>query len=286
MKCLLGAKRLALLTMIGLAPWMSAPALAAAPGPIAAAAADHEEVELFAAMKAGDIEVALIPKDAKVANVLLRNKTDRPLAIKLPEAFAGVPVLAQFGGMGGMGMGGGMGGMGMGGGMNQGFGGGMGGMGMGGMGGMGGGGFGGGGFMNVAPDKVGKLKVPVVCLEHGKDDPNPRVEYQIVPIEEFTGSNEVIEVCKMLGRGEVTQNTAQAAAWHLTDGLSWQELARKDRVKLRNGYTEKYFQPQEIMFAVRIHQEAARRAQANPTVSPGESQNTAQNAAQEIAPQQ
>ena len=63
----------------------------------------------------------------------------------------------------------------------QGMGGGMGGMGGGGMmGGMGGGGMGmGGGMFNVAPEKVGKFKVPTVCLEHGKHDPTPRVTYEI-----------------------------------------------------------------------------------------------------------
>ncbi|MCH5375443.1 MAG: hypothetical protein JJ992_15845, partial [Planctomycetes bacterium] len=146
----------------------------------------------------------------------------------------------------------------MGGGTNQGMGGGMGGMGMGG-GGMGGMGM--GGMFNVAPGKVGKIKVATVCLEHGKPDPNPRVAYEIRPIDSFTENAKVAEVCKMLGRGEVTQNIAQAAAWHLTDGLSWQELAFKDRVKLSNGYTEKYFAPQEIAMAMRVVGEAERRAE-------------------------
>ena len=151
---------------------------------------------------------------------------------------------------------------GMGGGM-QGMGGGMGGMGGGGMG-MGGmGGMGGGGFFNVAPEKVGKFKVNTVCLEHGKKDPNPKVAYGIIPIEKFTKKKEVVEVCKMLGYGKLPQNVAQAAAWHMMDGLSWQELAAKDRVKLRNGYTEKWFSPQELHMAYRataFASELARRA--------------------------
>jgi hypothetical protein len=64
----------------------------------------------------------------------------------------------------------------------------------------------------------------------------------------------------MLGHGQVSQNIAQAATWHLTDGMSWQELAHKDRVKLSNGYTEKYFAPQEIAMAMRVVSEAERRA--------------------------
>jgi hypothetical protein len=246
--------------------------------PAARAAEDKAvEVELFAAMEAGDVEVKLIPKDAKQGNVLITNKTDKPLKIQLPEAFAGVPALAQFGGggfggggMGGMG-GGGMGGMGMGGmggGGNQGLGGGMGGMGGmggGGMGGMGGGGFGGGGFgggfFNLAPEKTGKIKVTTVCLEHGKNDPNPRIPYKIVPLDKFNNDPKVYEVCAMLGRGEIDQASAQAAAWHFTDEMSFQELVAKIGVKHLNGSTEPFFAPQNVLRAVQIAQEAQRRAQ-------------------------
>jgi hypothetical protein len=223
-----------------------------------------QQVDLFEAVKAGDIVVKVIPKDVKEANILIENKTKQPLTIKLPEAFAGVPVLAQPGMMGG-GMGGNVGGGGGGGGQ-QGFGGGMGGMGggmMGGMGGgMGGGGMG-GGFFNVAPEKVGKIKVPIVCLEHGKTDPNPRVAYELRPIDTFTKDQRVVEVCKMLGYNQVARNTAQAAVWHLANGLEWNELANKDRVRLSNGYTEKYFSQEEIVAAMRISQEASRRADEN-----------------------
>jgi hypothetical protein len=249
--------------------------LAAPPQPRGGAAS--KQVELFEAMRDGQVAVKLIPKNVKEAKVLIENKADVPLQIKLPEAFAGVPVLAQIGGLGGVGGGGGRqrggGGGGMNQGMNQGMGGGMGGMGMGGMGmgGMGMGGMGmGGGMFNVDPGKVGKIDVPTVCLEHGKTDPNPRVAYELRPIESFTTNQKVIEVCKMLGRGEVTQRTAQAAAWHLTDGLSWAELAEKDRVRLSNGYTEKYFGPEDIAMAMRVVGEAARRAAENPPKSPGE----------------
>ena len=233
---------------------------------------EGDVVELFAGIKSGEIEVTFIPKDAKESTILFKNNTGKPVAIKLPEAFAGVPVLAQFGGPGGIAgggpgggrRGGGAGGMagGMGGGM-QGMGGGFGGMGMGGMGmgGMGMGGMGMGGFMNVAPDKIAKVKVNTVCLEHGKTDPNPRAKYEIRPIESFTQNASVIELCKMLGRGEVKQNAAQAAAWHLANGLSFEQLAMKNRIESRNGYTEKFFTPQELRAAGLVVIESVKRGQ-------------------------
>lgn len=232
-------------------------------------------VDMFQAVQQGDIDVRLIAQNAKGGNVLIENKTDQPVTVKLPDAFAGV--LAQFGGggfggggLGGGGLGGGgLGGGGLGGG-NQGLGGGFGGGG-----GLGGGGFGGGGlgggFFNVAPGKVGKIKVTTVCLEHGKPEPNPRIPYKLVPIESFSDKPEVAELCRLVGSGQVDQSSAQAAAWHLANGLSWPELAHKIGRKHLNGATEPYFTPQQLMFAQRIAGEALRRAESRQTASPAES---------------
>ncbi len=227
-------------------------------------------VEMFSAIDDGDLEVELIPKDSTRCTVIFKNKTDEPLRIKLPDAFAGVPVLGQMaggmmggGGMGGMGGfgGGGMGGMGgMGGGGGQGFGGGMGG-GMGG-GGFGGGGMmGGGGFFNVAPDKTRNLKVPTVCLEHGKPEPRPQMKYKIVRLHTFNQSGEVAELCKALGTGKLDQKSAQAAAWHFTDNMSWQQLANKIGIKHLNGTVEPFFTPAQIRLGMSYATEAVRRAE-------------------------
>ncbi len=233
-----------------------------------AVAAVGAAVEWFAAEEAGQIEVKFIPKNATEATVLVKNLTKGPVTIKLPEAFAAVPINAQgmMGGMGGGGMGGGgMGGGGMGGGGGgggQGMGGGMGGGGMGG-GGMGGGGMGGGGMggmMRVAPEKQLKVKVATVCLEHGKPDPNPKMVYKMIPAEQFTQDARVLSVCKMLGYGMVTQNTAQAAAWHFTDSLSWEELAAKNRVESKYTGNVPFFTPFEIRQASLVVAEATRLA--------------------------
>jgi hypothetical protein len=128
--------------------------------------------------------------------------------------------------------------------------------------------------MNVDPGKVGKFKVATVCLEHGKQDPNPHAPYELRPIESFTDNQRVIELCRMLGRGEVSTNVAQATAWHLTAGLSWDELVSKDKVRLSNGYTEKYFAPEEIAIAMRVAQEATRRAEAERSKQPSPSEST------------
>ena len=208
-------------------------------------------VEMFEAIEKGDIAVKLIPKDSTLCRVLIENKTDKPLNVKLPATFAGVPALAQFGGggMGGRG-GGNRGGGGMGGGgQNQSMGGGMGGGGMGGggMGGMGGG----GGMFNVPPEKVGQLKVTTVCLEHGKDEPRAAIPYEIKPLESVTTKAGVEELCQSLGNGQLNQRAAQVAAWHLNNDMSWQELAAK-RFSFANGTSRPYFSSAEIQGGMRI----------------------------------
>src|SRR5690606_25453170 len=111
---------------------------------------------------------------------------------------------------------------GIGGGGSQGVGGGIGGGG-GGFGGQGGG----GGVFSVPPEKIGKINLEVVCLDHGKPDPSSSKPYRIIPIEQYVKQPAVIELMKALGRGELQHDAAQAATWHLNNGLSWQELAAK-----------------------------------------------------------
>lgn len=243
-----------------------------------------KQVELFAGIEKGDIEVLVVPKDSSQITVRITNKTDELLSIKLPEAFAAVPVLAQLGGPGG-GMGGGAGGGrssrngssggGMGGGQ-QSMGGGMGGMGggMGGMG-MGGMGMGGMGMFNVAPEKVGQLKVQTVCLEHGKHEPQSNTKYRLEPIEKFSDKPALKELCKMLGRGELNQRVAQAAAWHVSSDMSWEKLIAK-QLKFANGLARPYFGRDEIQAAMRAVSVAALAAEQS--VPKNESSSVSQNA--------
>ena len=232
-----------------------------------------QSVEMFAAMKNGDIEVKLIPKNDREARVFLKNNTKRPLTVRLPDAFAGVPVLAQAAG-------GKRGGGGAAGGANQGMGGGMGGGGMGG-GGMGGGGMGGGGggggFFNVPAEKVAQFKVETVCLEHGKKDPRPAIPYEIRPIESLSSRPAVQELCKLLGLGGIDQRAAQAAAWHLNNDMTWEELNAKEIPHL-SGPNEPYFTQDQLRTAVSLANtaidQAAQRPKDAPSIAPTSSGGT------------
>jgi hypothetical protein len=218
-----------------------------------------ERVGLFEGMNDGRLESKFIPRDSTGGFVLVSNNSDQPLTVELPEAFVAVQVLKQFGGggLGGGGLGGGgLGGGGLGGGQgggqgggNQQAGGGFGGGGQGGGlggGGLGGGGQGGGGgFFSIPPEKSVKVPYISACLNHGKPDPNPRVEYKLVPVEEYTQDPVLAELIRLVGTGRVDQHSAQAAIWTRTDNMSWQQLAAKSHRNL-SGVVEYYFSSANI----------------------------------------
>ena len=81
-----------------------------APGGRSAAEPARDVLE---AERAGEVEVRFIPNDSRSAQIVVSNRGDGPLTLRLPAAFAGVPVLAQMGmGMGQGGVGFGSGGIG------------------------------------------------------------------------------------------------------------------------------------------------------------------------------
>lgn len=207
------------------------------------------EVDLFDAMESGDVEVKFIAKSDREAKVIIANKTKQPLALKMPEAFAGVPVLAQQFGGGGGGLGGG------GGGGSQSVGGG-------GLGGGGGGLGGGGGAFSIPAEKTAKLEVPVVCLEHGKRDPSSSKAYELRRIEEVVDRPEVIELLTAFGSGELNHGAVQASVWNLNNGLSWGELSQKLTGTVRSAIREPYFTRGQIATAMAYSKEAHRRAEA------------------------
>jgi hypothetical protein len=211
---------------------------------VAAKPADvpRTQVELFAAIESGQIEVKVYPRDSRQLRLVVTNKTTEPLSIAMPEAFAAVPVLAQIG-MGGMNPPGqttsnrsgkdaqplgtgspwnmNMFGNQMGNGLGNGMGNGL---------------FNIGNganqprfpraFFNVEPEKVGQMKLRTVCLAHGKPTPNAHMAYEVKPLSQVTTKPGVYELCALLGNEEIGQAAIQAAAWNLANDMSWSKLAR------------------------------------------------------------
>ena len=173
-----------------------------------------EPVDMYDGIASGEVEVVIKAKSSSDSNFFVKNLTDKPLAIQMPEAFSAVPVVRQFGGGGGGFGGGGVGGRG-----------------------------GGGGVFNVPAGKSGKISVKTVCLEEGKADPKHYIDYVVQPLEKLTTRPEIFEMVRMLANDEVAQPVAQAAAWNVENGLSWNELLVKNRVEHMDGSYERYFHP-------------------------------------------
>jgi hypothetical protein len=236
------------------------------------------EVELFNAIDAGQLEVKVVPKNAFGGNVLIENKTDQPLTVKLPQAVVAVPKhLAQFGGggfggggLGGGGLGGGGLGGGQGGGGQQGVGGGLGGGQGGGFGGggLGGGGFGGGGFGSIPAETVASIPLTSVCLEHGKQEPNSRSDYVLIPVENVSTDPVFHQLLAMVGSQKIDPQAAQAAAWHLANNMTWDQLANKTTQHVGGLPPTQYFTRAQIEGAMALIAKAKELAKDAPKIEP------------------
>lgn len=207
---------------------------------------------MFDGMETGSLEARVVMKNAMKGNLILKNLTDEPINISIPEAFGAKHILGQFDGGGGGGFGGGGGGQGGGG---QTAGGGAGGGGAGG----GAAGGGGGGFFSIAPQKMKSVPYTSVCLEHGKTEPMSKMTYVPVRLEEVAETPELQQLLIGISNSGRSTQAMQAAAWHMTDNMSWAELAAKE-VNHANRPNSPYFSQADLMMAQRIVAESKRRA--------------------------
>lgn len=218
--------------------------------------------DVLAAQAAGLVEVKFIPNDSRSAQVIVTNRSDRPLSLRLPVGFAGVPVLAQMGMQGGGAGGFGAGGIG---GQAQNVGGGgmqNGGMGI-------GGGMGGGGPFSLPPERTRTLRVATVCLEHGKREPSPRIPYRMTALDNCSTDPRLQDVMTALANGSISQKVAQAAAWHISSGRTWDQLAT-EVISMAGGDPDvPFFTPAELAAARRLVDESAKRYPASSESSPG-----------------
>lgn len=216
-------------------------------------------VDLFQAIEEGQLDAKLVHKDETTGNVFIENKSDETVTVQMPESFVGIHVLNQIGGFGGGG-GGGLGGGGQGGQGGQTTGGGAGGQ-QGGLGAGGAaGGAGGAGFFSIPAGRTVRVPMRSVCLEFGKPTPKSRMEYRIAPVETVSADPVLKELLNLVSTGRVNQKAAQAAAWHLANGKSLQELAALATPHI-NGPATPHFTHQELMGADALLAAAKQRAE-------------------------
>ena len=218
----------------------------------------HEVVDLFPAIDAGQIEVEVIPRDSTRTNLIVSNTTDRPLAIRMPLGAVAAPVLAQFQPFPNQNNNNSP--------QNQGlpfqnnnnnnpfpF-------------------FNQGaaagaapaigphadvfarapfdeqGLLNVPAGRTVRVRIPAVCLEHGRPDPGPRHAYELRPLESFSSDPRLKYILGLLATGHFSQRETQIAAWHVSSDMSWDEL---DTLQIEhfNGRNEQMFTAAELATA-------------------------------------
>jgi hypothetical protein len=201
-----------------------------------------DELFVFDAIRAGKVEVRVVPRDAHQVTVLVHNTTTGVLKIRLPGVLAAVPVLPEPGSPASrlpqqqtqtLGIG-----------------------------------YGSsplvrkttagtlsvpvvhrGGVFSVSPGKVVRKTLKSVCLQYGIPEPGPRNRYKLAPIDEVASNDQVSRLLGYLT--PANQRVVQLAAWHLNNKMSWDQLARV-RIPPGNGRSVQPFQRRELEAAYQL----------------------------------
>lgn len=246
-------------------------------------------VPLFDGIESGQFTVRMAAINAYQANVVIGNPGTKPLTVAVPKAAVGVHVLPQFGqnqqqpgfftGLNN--------------GQNnqqqqgqaQGVGGPFQGTGTGNNNGPGNNNFFGNGFPSVPAEMVtidlqhygglatipaGKsilLKLKTVCLNYGRPDPMSRMTYRLLPVEDYSSDPVLAELLESYS-DRVDQDTMQAAAWHVANGLSWQQIWQLPDRSIP-GVSATIFTPREVQaaeqFVIAVTESAKQRLNRSTT---------------------
>lgn len=242
-------------------------------------------VELFEGMEQDQLETRLVAQNAHSGRIFITNKTDKALTVAIPKGLVGVQVFPQIGngfgnqtgfGQSGFGQSGfGQNGLGNGAGQNgmaQSIGGnatGLTGSGFPG-GGFPGGGFPGGGqngysaqgFFSIPPEKTVQIGLNSVCLNYGRREPNSGLKYQLVKAESVYTDPLLVQLLEEYSP-RMNRDVQQAAAWHLANGLSWEQIAQLSDQKLP-GVPIPLFTPQQIHAARGLVEQVKKAAADRP----------------------
>lgn len=227
---------------------------------------DAERLKLFEGIDRGSLESWLIPQNEKFGHVFVENKADKPLTVEIPASVVAVRNLKQFlnnnnnnifgaqnqnqqsqGTAGMQNVGGGLQGANNNQQNNQ-F-----------------------PFMNnnrpglnnnnnnnnnpfffsIPPQSRVRLDFHSVCLNHGLKTPSQRHRYSLVSTDKYTDDEKLKELLALVGTGKIDPEVSQAVAWHLTDDMTYEQLAAKQQYHL-GGYATSYFQTAELQQAVKF----------------------------------
>ena len=88
------------------------------------------------------------------------------------------------------------------------------------------------------------------------------MNYTITKLSDFNKDPVLEEILKMVSNGQLDSQSAQAATWHITDKMSWEQLAAKSTPHIGRPATL-YFTSENISRAQQIFSTAVARVNEN-----------------------
>ena len=233
---------------------------------------DAPVVDMFDGMEQGQFEVRLVAQSPHEGRIFITNKTDKPLTVAVPKGLVGVHVLPQIGlnpgnnpignqpgglnnGQNGQnGLAQSVGGNAAPAGNNAFPGGGPGFPGNNGQNGL--------GFFSIPPEKTVQIALNSVCLNYGRREPNAALRYQLVRAETVTTDPVLLQLLEEYSP-RTNRDVQQAAAWHLTNGLTWEQIAQLTDQKVP-GQPTPLFTPRQIQGARELVEQVKKHAADRP----------------------
>lgn len=107
------------------------------------------------------------------------------------------------------------------------------------------------GTITVKPGRRAVRTVGTVCIEYGKREPAPRIPYRMVPLTAAVSGADprLSAVLQALVGGGYSQRAVQAAAWHITDGRTWEQLAAEKIDQAGGDPDIQFFSPADLLAA-------------------------------------
>ena len=96
----------------------------------------------------------------------------------------------------------------------------------------------------------------------------------MVPVEQVSQDPVLYELLTVVGTGKVDSQAAQAAAWHLTDKMSFQQLAAKAMTHLGGQAPTPYFSQAQLQGAQQLLALSAKKAEDRKDKQPSVEQPT------------
>jgi len=121
---------------------------------------------------------------------------------------------------------------------------------------------GGGGFFSIPPERVVAVKFNSVCLQHGRPEPTAANKYRLMPVSRVSKDPVLYELLSAVGTGRVDSQAAQAAAWTISDKMTWQQLASKQVDHLGGQPSTPYFTQEQLLGAQQLLAMAVEQSQA------------------------